>query len=144
MKKQIILAGLVLVITTSFSFVLVQEDPWKVPEKYEKLKNPVIADESSISAGQEIYKSYCPNCHGLNGKGAGKRSVNLDIPPSNFTTEAFQKQTDGALLYKIYFGHKEMPGFERKLPGTKGLNDGGFGKTRSAGDLINYIRTFGK
>ena len=113
-----------------------------MPEKYEKLKNPVVADKPSIEAGHEIYKSYCRNCHGMNGKGAGNRSGNLNIPPSNFTSKEFQKQTDGALLYKVYFGHREMPGFKKRLPGIEGLNEGGFGKTRSAGDLINFLRTF--
>ena len=54
MKRELILGGFVLLSTTLFSYMLRQEDPWKVPEKYEKLKNPVIADEASIAAGQEI------------------------------------------------------------------------------------------
>jgi|GEM_PF-4859275 len=44
MKKIIVLLGVVAFITTTLSFrILINEDPWKVPEKYEKLKNPVPA-----------------------------------------------------------------------------------------------------
>jgi len=70
MKKIIVLLGVVAFITTTLSFrsVIVQEDPWKVPEKYEKLKNPVPADEASIASGKELYNYFCMSCHGTDGK----------------------------------------------------------------------------
>lgn len=119
-------------------------DPWKVPAKYEKMKNPVIADANSIKLGKELYITYCRNCHGSNGKGTGKKAPYLNIPPSDFTSSVFQKQSDGALLYKIYFGHKDMPGFKKRIPGNDDVIEGTFGRTRTPGDLINYLRTFSK
>ena len=121
-----------------------QDDPWEVPERYEKLKNPVSADKASINSGKEIYNSYCIYCHGKDGTGSGKRAYLLDTPPADFTAESFQQQSDGALLYKIYSGHKDMPGFKKRIPGTKDAIEGGFGKTRMPGDLVNYIRTFNR
>jgi mono/diheme cytochrome c family protein len=131
------------VITTIFAFEL-QPDPWKVPDSYEKMKNPVAPDAASVKAGKELYKAYCRNCHGADGKGTGKRAENLNKPASDFTSAALQQQSDGALLYKIYFGHKDMPGFKKRIPGNQDVIEGTFGKTRSPGDLINYLRTFAK
>ncbi|MFN8252656.1 MAG: cytochrome c [Ferruginibacter sp.] len=144
MKNLVTLLGIVTVAAAATAFNAMQEDPWKVPEKYETMKNPVKPDAASVSAGKEIYKSHCTPCHGINGKGAGHRSVNLDTKPANFTSEAFQQQTDGALLFKVYFGHREMPGFKNKFPGNEGVSENNFGKTRIPGDLINYLRSYGK
>ncbi|MBL0358935.1 MAG: c-type cytochrome [Chitinophagaceae bacterium] len=144
MKTFIAILAILAVITTAPAFNFKQDDPWKVPDKFEKMKNPVIADDASIQSGKELYASYCRSCHGVDGKGTGKRADKLNIPPSDFTSAAFQLQTDGALLYKVYFGHRDMPGFKKSIPGNQDINDNSFGKTRSAGDLINYLRSFGK
>jgi cytochrome c553 len=143
MKTATAILGSIAIITSVFSFKVQQDDPWKVPEKYETMKNPVVSDDASIKAGKELYISYCITCHGKDGKGTGIRAANLTTPPADFTSGPFQKQTDGALLYKIYFGHKDMPGFKKRIPGNKDVIEGTFGKTRSPGDLINYLRTFG-
>jgi cytochrome c len=132
----------VVALAASVSFIPRQEDPWKVPEKYQKLKNPVTADEASIASGKEIYSTYCVPCHGKDGKGTGQRAARLTTTPANFTSDSFQKQSDGALLYKIYSGHRDMPGFNKKIPGNKDAMEGGFGKTRMPGDLVNYVRSF--
>ena len=145
MKKIIFVLGILVVITTTLSFKITnQEDPWKVPEQYEKLKNPVPADEASIASGKELFDYFCLSCHGTDGKGSGKRALKLDNSPTDFTTDVFQTQSDGALLYKIYSGHKEMPGFKKRIPGNQDAMEGSFGKTRIPGDMVNYIRTFHK
>lgn len=141
MKIIVVTLGAV-VFVASLSFIAKQEDPWKVPEKYQNLKNPVVADEASIVSGKEIYTTYCISCHGKDGKGSGQRATKLNTPPANFTSDSFQKQSDGALLYKIYSGHRDMPGFNKKIPGTQDAMEGGFGKTRMPGDLVNYVRSF--
>jgi len=143
MKTLIVVPCVVIAIVAALAFSQ-QPDPWKVPDKYEKMKNPVVADNASVKAGRELYDTYCRSCHGTDGKGAGKRAPNLTIPPSDFTSASFQQQSDGSLLYKIYFGHKDMPGFKKRIPGNQDVIEGTFGKTRSPGDLINYLRTFSK
>lgn len=144
MKKILVVAGAAALITTALSFTGSQEDPWQVPEKYQNLKNPVPADEASINSGRELYESYCISCHGKDGKGSGQRAYKLNTLPADFTSDSFQKQSDGALLYKIYSGHRDMPGFKKRIPGNKDALEGGFGKTRMPGDLVNYIRSFNK
>lgn len=144
MKSLIVIFGITTFFAASTAFKWHSEDPWKVPEKYQNMKNPVPSDKASIDAGKDIYMTYCISCHGENGKGTGKRSENLDTPPADFTSAVFQKQTDGALLYKVYFGHREMPGFKKRLPGRAGINEDSFGKTRIPGDLVNFLRSFTK
>jgi mono/diheme cytochrome c family protein len=144
MKNILVVLGAGAITATALAFSLQPDDPWKVPEKYEHMRNPVAPDEASIKAGKELYISYCRSCHGANGKGAGRKAEHLQMPPSDFTSDSFQRQTDGALLYKIYFGHKDMPGFKKRIPGNDDVIEGTFGKTRTPGDLINYLRTFGQ
>lgn len=144
MKSLSVIFTVAVIFITAVAFSLHQKDPWKVPEKYEKMKNPVAADNASVQSGKEMYIQHCTSCHGINGNGAGKRSVNLDNPPADFTSAAFQKQTDGAILYKIYFGHREMPGFKKNFPGNEGISEENFGKTRIPGDLVNYLRSYAK
>ena len=141
MKNLLALLVLIISVATFFSFIL-PEDPWKVPEKYEKLKNPIKSDAASVRAGKEIYNAHCVSCHGISGKGDGSKAANLNNSPADFTTNAFQNQTDGALLYKIYFGHKDMPSFKKRIPDNDDVIDGSFGQTRNPGDLVNYLRVF--
>jgi mono/diheme cytochrome c family protein len=103
-------------VTGTVSFIQPKKDPWKVPEKYEKMKNPIVSDEVSIKAGNAIYTEHCTSCHGIKGFGDGKKAQHLSKAPTDFTSNEFQKQTDGALLYKIYFGHRDMPGFKDRIP----------------------------
>jgi len=144
MKKTFLFLGGFALLVVAHSFSVQQEDPWKVPEKYEKMKNPIAADEASIKAGKGLYTDHCRTCHGVTGKGDGIKATSLKHQPADFTSPAFQKQTDGALLYKIYFGHKDMPGFKNRIPDNKDVIEGAFGKTRTPGDLINYLHTLAK
>lgn len=143
--KTFILILLAFVFCTGIiAFAQPKPDHWKVPEKYEKMKNPIVSDEASIKAGNTLYTAHCASCHGTKGTGDGKKAQSLNKAPSDFTSAEFQKQTDGALLYKIYFGHQDMPGFKNRIPDNQDVIENSFGKTRSPGDLINYIRTLEK
>ncbi len=117
---------------------------WVVPEKYQKMKNPVPTCDASVKIGKEMYERHCLTCHGVTGKGDGKRAVKLNQTPGDFTSEDFKKQTDGAVFYKMTEGHKDMPSFKRRIPSNEDVIDGSFGQTGTPGDLINYIRTLVK
>jgi mono/diheme cytochrome c family protein len=144
MKTYILMLVVVTFVIGTLSFIQPKKDPWKVPEKYEKMKNPIVPDEASIKAGNAIYTQHCTSCHGTKGIGDGKKAQHLSKAPTDFTSAEFQKQTDGALLYKIYFGHRDMPGFKDRIPDNDDVIENSFGKTRSPGDLINYLRTYAK
>lgn len=117
---------------------------WEVPEKYQKMKNPIPTSSSSIKIGKDMYVRYCKSCHGTKGKGEGSQAVKQNLTTGDFTTAAFAKQTDGAVFYKMTEGHDEMPSFKKKIPSSDDIIEGSFGETGSVGDLINYIRTLAK
>lgn len=122
------------VLITLFAFALVgyafQAKPWPVPDKYQQMKNPVKADATSLSDGKSLYIKHCQSCHGKSGKGDGSKSAQLKTDPGDFSAAAFQKQTDGALLYKIAEGRNDMPEFKKKIPDEEDL-----------WSVINYVRT---
>ena len=108
------------------------------------MKNPIKSTPASIKIGKEMYKRHCKSCHGTKGKGEGTKASKLKHSIGDFTTEAFKRETDGAIFYKMTVGHDEMPSFDKKIPGNDDFIEGSFGETGSVGDLINYIRTLAK
>lgn len=131
LKSLIVLLGIPVFMAFSPSgTMLVEQEPWPVPEKYQNLKNPVDANKASISVGSSLYSTHCKSCHGKEGLGDGSKAAQLDTPCGDFTSEEFGKQTDGALFYKIKIGRKDMPGFEKKIPDDEDI-----------WHIVNYIRT---
>ena len=144
MKSLIVILGVVALMTTTLSFSLSQDDPWKVPEKYEKMKNPVVADDASIKAGNELYITHCRSCHGIKGKGEGKRATNLNTTPADFTSASFKNKQMAHCFIKFILVTRICLDLKKEFPGNEDVIEGSFGKTRSPGDLINYLRTFAK
>jgi len=94
------------------------------------MKNPVKSDASSIAERKSIFVEHCQSCHGKKRKGDGPKSGQLETECGDFTTPAFQKESDGALFYKVSEGRKDMPSFKKKIPNDKDI-----------WMLINYVRT---
>ena len=132
MKKNLVILSVVVLGMMSFRFIG-QNDPWPVPDKYNKMANPVKSDAESISAGKEIWSKHCQSCHGKAGKGDGPKAAQLKTLPPDFTKAEFQKQTDGALFYKSSEGREDMPSFKKKIPDQDDI-----------WSAINYMRTFKK
>ena len=108
-----------------------QPKPWPVPEKNNKMINPVKSDAASIATGKTLYNQHCKSCHGTKGKGDGSKAAKLDTECGDFTSAAFHSQTDGALFYKTVEGRKDMPSFKKKIPDTDDM-----------WAVVNYMRTF--
>lgn len=143
MKKIILLFAIAAFALASAAFMAVKEDPWNVPANFKTLKNPVTPDKASLEAGKVLYDSYCVTCHGPDGKGKGKRAYKLNNTPVDLTADMMKTHSDGEILYVVYTGHREMPGFQKALlPGKEDVSAGSFGKTRNPGDLVNYVRSF--
>ncbi|MFN3841425.1 MAG: c-type cytochrome [Cyclobacteriaceae bacterium] len=113
LSKVLFLAGGLFFLLAFTNF---QTKPWPVPEKYEKMKNPVKADDEAIKAGKALWVKHCQSCHGKTGKGDGTKAAQLETPMEDFTTGAVQNQSDGALFYKTLEGRDEMPSFKKKIP----------------------------
>ena len=110
-----IFVGLFTVMATLVAFTFPNK-PWVVPEKFEKMKNPVKSDAASIAEGKSIFVEHCQSCHGKKGKGDGPKSAQLETECGDFTTPAFQKEADGSIFYKVTEGRKDMPSFKKKIP----------------------------
>jgi mono/diheme cytochrome c family protein len=123
----------VFVAGASFTAAKLQGDPWPVPEKYQKMVNPLKGDAEAISNGKEIWGKHCQSCHGKIGKGDGSKAAQLKTQPDDFTKADFQKQTDGALFYKTIEGRDDMPAFKKKIPDQEDV-----------WAVVSYMRTFKK
>ena len=108
----------------------VLNDPWPVPEKFQKMPNPVKSDAASIETGKKLYAQHCQSCHGKKGKGDGPKAEQLDTECGDFSSADFQKQSDGSLYYKTAEGRKDMPSFKKKIPEADDI-----------WAVVNYLRT---
>ena len=111
------------------SFTSIAQEPWTVPEKYENMKNPTDP-EVDLAIGKSLYSKHCKSCHGKEGYGDGPKADELDGELGDFTTEDFQKQSDGALYYKSIIGRDDMPEFTKKIT-----------EEEDRWLIINYLRT---
>jgi len=107
----------------------VDSNAWKVPSKYVTLKNPVPAEQDA-SIGKSLYTKHCQSCHGKEGFGDGPKADEMNGDLGDFSSEDFQKQTDGALFYKTSFGRDDMPEFTKKMPDDE-----------DRWLIVNYMRT---
>ncbi len=92
-----------------------QSKSWKTPAWADTLQNPFAGDASAIKQGQKIYKQQCAVCHGNRGRGDGPAGIALNPRPADLTSETVQKQSDGALFWKITTGRGPMPAFKTIL-----------------------------
>ena len=111
--KFLMIIGIVSLGLLSFG-KLIQEE-WKVPDKYEKMKNTTEANNENLAIGKTLYSKHCKSCHGKTGQGDGTKSGEVDGDLGDFSSEEFQAQSDGALFYKSYIGRDDMPNYEKKM-----------------------------
>jgi mono/diheme cytochrome c family protein len=108
----------------------VQQEPWVVPDEFKNMKNPVMANDSSMKAGKLLYDKHCASCHGKTGSGDGIMAGNLETFPGDFSGNDYQCQTDGGHFYKTKYGRGDMPKYENKIP------------DKDIWHMVNYMRSF--
>ena len=108
-----------------------EEGGWDVPEKYKTMKNPTEDSKRNMKIGKMLYAKHCKSCHGNQGLGDGPKAASLETFPGDFSSEAFQSQTDGELYYKTTFGRDEMPAYESTIPSDE-----------DRWLIVHYMRTF--
>ena len=99
-----------------------------------KLKNPVVANATSIAAGQKVFARLCAACHGDAGKGDGKMGEEMIPKPADLTDGDWKHgSSDGEIYTLIRTGAKGtgMKAYSRKLT------------THEIWDVVNYIRSIG-
>lgn len=110
------------------------------------------AEKFSAAAGQRTYKTYCANCHGVEGKGDGPIAASLLTRPSDLTGIATRSggafpvdqvtaKIDGREEVKAH-GPREMPVWgdalvwpEEDTPVRREQ------VRRKIGDLVEFVRT---
>jgi mono/diheme cytochrome c family protein len=128
--KQFKILTIIGVITFAlFSFTTLIQEEWKVPEKYENMKNPV-APKTDASIGKSLYSKHCKSCHGKEGYGDRTKANEIEGDLGDFSSEEFQAQSDGALFYKTTFGRDDMPEYIKKMPDDE-----------DRWLIVNYMRT---
>jgi len=112
-----------------YSFTSIVQEEWKVPAKYESMKNPIAA-KTDANIGKSLYTKHCKSCHGAEGYGDGPKANEMNGDLGDFSSEEFQEQSDGALYYKTTIGRDDMPEFTKKLPDDE-----------DRWLIVNYMRT---
>lgn len=108
------LIALMIALTFSIKSGFAQSS-WTAPKSADNIKNPIKADKSATEAGKLLYKQYCAICHGDKGKGDGMAGMSIKPRPANFTKDAFMKQTDGAVYWKLTEGKAPMAAYKTVL-----------------------------
>lgn len=136
LRNTKLISGILLILVTIPLFLSMksrqagQQEPWIVPEEFKNMKNPVMADDSSMKAGKFLYDKHCASCHGKTGLGDGIMAGNLETFPGDFSESTYQSQTDGEHFYKTKFGRGDMPKYENKIPDV------------DIWHMVNYMRSF--
>jgi mono/diheme cytochrome c family protein len=113
-----------------FSFSSFQKKPWVVPDKYDKMVNPVKSDAESLKDAKALWVKHCQSCHGKTGLGDGSKAAQLDTEVGDLSTADAQSQSDGSLFYKSLEGRDDMPSFKKKIPDQDEI-----------WAVVNFIRT---
>jgi len=111
--KLVMIIGVISIALVAFTKV--EQDKWVVPAKYKTMKNPTDP-KADVSTSKALYDKHCKSCHGKEGYGDGTKAAGLKGDLGDFSSEEFQKQTDGELFYKTSFGRDDMPAYDKKIP----------------------------
>lgn len=103
-----------------------QTKTWEVAADLAGKKNPLEILPKNLALGRNIFKRSCSACHGEKADGKGL------IQSSSLIYEKFQKQSDGAVFYKINTGRDKMPPFSAMM------------KEDEIWSVINYLRVLVK
>lgn len=101
-------------------------EPWKSSE----------FDHPNVERGATIYKEYCAQCHGAEGKGDGPAASGLEPKPAVHANIPFEKIPLDYLYNVIYYGGKGV-GKSTLMP-YWGLTIGG---KQGVADVIAYLKT---
>ncbi|HPG33953.1 MAG TPA: c-type cytochrome [Lentimicrobium sp.] len=106
----------IFMLTINLAMIQKPGSPWVIPAKYKSMKSTIKAGDASINTtGKELYNKNCKSCHGAKGLGDGPKAASLKTSTGDFSTKAFQDQTDGEIYYQSIIGRDEMPNFEKKI-----------------------------
>jgi mono/diheme cytochrome c family protein len=82
----------------------------------EALKNPLPANEATLTSGRVLYEKHCAFCHGLDGKGPAAGGMQFYPPVPSLKTPP-EPLRDGQIFSIVQLGirYTAMPGFGKAL-----------------------------
>ncbi len=122
MKKYFLFLGFFFFVSMHLS---AQE--WTVPADEAGKLSPFAFSDSTRQAGGVLYNTNCKSCHGDPGKNNVVKLVPLPPDPAS---DQMQKNSDGAIHYKLTNGRGLMPSFKNTLTMT------------DTWKIISFIRSF--
>ena len=126
--KAILLPALLII-----SFAKIQaQSTWKAPAEANKLSSPYADKGAAAEMGKVYFNAICFVCHGNQGKGDGVNAAALERQPADLTSAKVQKQSDGAIFWKITEGNPPMLRFKETL------------SEEIRWQLVAYVRKLGK
>ena len=103
---------------------------WEAPAYADTLQNPLANNLTAAHKGKALFDNYCITCHGKTGKGNGPQAASLNVKPKDLTSKAVQKESDGALFWKISTGKQPMIAWKYTL------------SEKQRWQLVDYLRGF--
>jgi thiosulfate dehydrogenase len=86
-------------------------------------KNPLPPNESTLTAGAQIFEEHCSACHGIMGQPRGELAKGMFPPPPQLLTadEGVTDDPEGATYWKVTHGIRlsGMPAFGGALSDTE-------------------------
>jgi mono/diheme cytochrome c family protein len=70
------------------------------------LDNPLMVNDKLLTEGQELYRVFCSNCHGIKGDGRGNlhTSGKYIIPPTSLISPEVMSYSEGEIYHVITTG----------------------------------------
>jgi mono/diheme cytochrome c family protein len=103
---------------------------------YSSVTLPIPELGYNAREGRVLYRHYCLNCHGEEGKGDGFNAYNLDPRPRSLADSSFQaKHSDADLLAAIRSGGGAVGLSTGMPPWGRTLNE------RQIQNVVDYLRT---
>jgi mono/diheme cytochrome c family protein len=130
--RIVLLAAALISLVLIFDRSLAQTGPWVAPADADKMNSPVEGNPAVLAEAKTLYTANCSPCHGDKGRGDGAAAPGLNPKPADHTSEAVQKQTDGAIFWKLSEGRAPMPGYKKIFT------------DQQRWELVAYIRTLAK
>jgi len=95
--------------------IVAQDKSWIAPKYANDIRNPHNGDEKAIAMGKKLFNNMCAICHGKTGKGNGVAGMSLTPRPANFLSIDVEKETDGAIFWKMTEGKAPMAAYKEIL-----------------------------
>jgi|SRR5581483_4269506 len=76
------------------------------------------AKASNPTSGEDLYRSYCASCHGVDGRGHGPAADALKTAPTDLTliVKHSNGKFDTRAVKRVITGEKSTPAHERDMP----------------------------